>query len=397
MGAFKAGDVKVGDGNFAAAHAVRVVNPDLIAIYPITPQTSLIEKLSQFRVDGQIDSDMIEVEGETSAIGLAIGAAVAGGRVFTSTSSMGLNFMFDGYQMAAFYRMPVVMVNANRENPAPAQISCGQQDVMTVSEAGWIHIHVENCQEIFDSVIMAYKLAEDPEILLPVSVCYDGFYLSYLREPITFPDQDTVNQFISRRPRPVLGFNPPTFLAWRAIHDEDTAEYRLRQQIAYEKTKDKIDAIDEEFGQLFGRRYWGQIENYRMEDAEIALISMGSHTGTARVVIDKKREEGVKVGLIKVRSFRPFPKEKLIETLKSVKAVGVIDRSVAFSWQGGHLFRDLKTSLYGQDHLPLVNFIGGLAGHDITIPLIEDAVDVTLKAAAGEPFDEINWMALEKV
>ena len=248
MEAIKAGDVKVVDGNSAAAHAVRMANPDLIAIYPITPQTSLIEKLSQFRADGQIESEIIEVEGETSAIGLTIGAAVAGGRVFTSTSSMGLNFMFDGYQMAAFYRQPVVMVNANRENPAPAQISSGQQDIMTVSEAGWIHIHVENCQEIFDSVLMAYKLAEDPEILMPVSICYDGFYLSYLREPIKFPAQETVDKFIPRQPRPVLGFDPPTFMGWRPVDDEEPAEYRLRQQIAYDKSKDKIDAIDEEFG-----------------------------------------------------------------------------------------------------------------------------------------------------
>lgn len=395
MGAIKAGDVKVGDGNFAAAHAVRMAKPDLIAIYPITPQTSLIEKLSQFRVDGQIDSEMIEVEGETSAIGLTIGAAVAGGRVFTSTSSMGLNFMFDGYQMAAYYRQPIVMVNANRENPAPAQISAGEQDVMTVSEVGWIQIHVENCQEIFDSVLMAYKLAEDPEILMPVCICYDGFYLSYLREPIKFPAQETVDKFIPRQPRPVLGFDPPTFLSWRAIHDEDTAEYRLRQQIAYDKSKDKIDAIDEEFGKLFGRRYGGQIEKYRMEDAEIALVCLGSHTGTARVVIDKKREEGIKVGLVKVRSYRPFPKEKLPEALKGLKAIGVIDRSVCFTWQGGHIFRDLKTSLYGHDYIPLVNFIGGLAGHDITIPLIENAVDVTMNAAEGKSFNEVIWMALE--
>jgi pyruvate ferredoxin oxidoreductase alpha subunit/phenylglyoxylate dehydrogenase alpha subunit len=156
-----------------------------------------------------------------------------------------------------------------------------------------------------------------------------------------------------------------------------------------------MDAIDEEFGKLFGRRYGGQIEEYRMEEAEIALVCLGSHTGTARVVIDKKREEGIKVGLVKVRSFRPFPKEKLAEAVKGLKAVGVIDRSVCFTWQGGHIFRDLKTSLYGHDYIPLVNFIGGLAGHDITIPLIENAVDVTMNAAEGKSFNEVIWMALE--
>ncbi len=394
MEAIKAEDVQVGDGNFAAAHAVRMAKPDLIAIYPITPQTSLIEKLAQFKASGLVEADMVEVEGETSAIGLTIGASLAGGRVFTSTSSMGLNFMFDGYLMAAYDRMPIVMVNANRENPAPATVSASQQDIMTVTEAGWIHLHVEDCQEIFDTVLLAYKLAEDPEILLPVSVCYDGFYLSYLREPIKFPSQEIVDKFIPRQPRPVLGFDPPTFFPWRPTNDTEPAEYRLRQQIAYDKAKQKIDEFDEEFGNLFGRRYGGQIEQYRMEDADIAIVSVGSHTGTARVAVDKKREEGIKVGLIKVRSFRPFPKEKLAEALKGMKAIGVIDRSVCFSWEGGHLFRDLKTSLYGFN-IPIADFIGGLAGHDITLSHIESAVDVTVNAAEGKPFQEITWMALE--
>jgi pyruvate/2-oxoacid:ferredoxin oxidoreductase alpha subunit len=309
---------------------------------------------------------------------------------------MGLNYMFDTYLMAASFRMPVVMVNANRENPAPAQVSAGQQDIMSVIESGWIHIHVENCQEILDSIIMAYKLAEDPEILFPVSVCYDGFYLSYLREPVDIPPQERVDGFLVRKPRPQLGFDPMTFMAWRPVRDEETAEYRMRQQIAYEKAKWKINEIDEEFGKLFGRYYGGLIEEYRMDDAEIALVSLGSHTGTARVVIDRKRDQGIRVGLIKVRAFRPFPNERLAQALRGVKAIGVIDRSVCFGWKGGHLYREIKTALYGHKNIPIADFIGGLAGHDITTPLLKRAVDVTYDVSQGKPFEEVTWMALEK-
>lgn len=389
------GEKKVCDGNMAAAQAVLLAKPDVIAIYPITPQTSLIEKISKFKADGLLDAEILEVEGEISAMGSVVGACAAGGRVFTSSSSMGLNFMFDTYMMAAYFRLPVVMVNANRENPAPATVSASQQDIMSVIEAGWIHIHVENCQEILDSILMAYKLAEDPEILLPVSICYDGFYLSYLREPVEIPPAEMVDGFLTRRPRPKLGFDPPRYISWRPVKDEETAEYRLRQQIAYQKAKDKIVQIDRDFDNLFGRSYGGLIEKYRMEDAEIAIVSLGSHTGTARVVIDKKRDAGVKVGLVKVRAFRPFPNETLAEALLGMKAIGVLDRSVCFGWNGGHLYRELKTALYGQN-IPIADFIGGLAGHDITIPLIEKAVDVTLDAAGGKPYEEVTWLALEE-
>ena len=395
MEAIQKGEVRVCDGNMSAAYGVLLAKTDVIAIYPITPQTSLIEKLALFKSQGLIDAEILEVEGEISAMGSVVGASAAGARVFTSSSSMGLNFMFDTYLMAAYYRLPVVMVNANRENPAPATVSASEQDIMSVIESGWIHIHVENCQEILDTILMAYRLSEDPEILLPVGICYDGFYLSYLREPIEIPPQDMVDNFLKRRPRPVLGFDPPRFISWRPTEDAETAEYRYRQQIAYQKAKEKIDQIDESFGMAFGRKYGGVIEEYRMDDAEIALVSLGSHTGTARVVVDKKRERGIKVGLIKVRAFRPFPNEKLANALRGMKAIGVLDRSVCFGWNGGHLYRELKTALYGQN-IPIADFIGGLAGHDITIPLIELAVDKTHRASLGESYEEVTWLAMEE-
>ncbi|MBW2028713.1 MAG: hypothetical protein JRH06_14855 [Deltaproteobacteria bacterium] len=362
------GKMRVCDGNLAAAYGVLLAKPDIVAIYPITPQTSLIERITEFKAEGLLDAEILEVEGEISAMGSVVGAAAAGARVFTSSSSMGLNFMYDTYLMAAYFRQPVVMVNANRENPAPSTVSASEQDIMSVTESGWIHLHVEDCQEILDSILMAYRLAEDPEILIPVSVCYDGFYLSYLQEPVEIPPQELAEEFLPRRTRPALGLDPPRYISWRPVRDEEPAEYRMRQQQAYEKAKEKIEQIDREFYQVFGRTHGGLVEEYRMDDADIALVSLGSHTGTARVAVDRKRETGVRVGLVKVRSFRPFPRERLFSLLKDKQAIGVLDRSVCFGWRGGHLYRDLMTSLYGLD-IPMADFIGGLAGHDITIPL----------------------------
>ncbi len=387
-------ELMVCDGNMACAQAVLLSDLDVIAIYPITPQSTLVEDICKFKAEGLLDAEILEAEGEISAMGAVMGASAAGGRTFTSTSSMGLNFMFDTYQMVGLSRLPVVMVNANRELSPPANVAASQQDIMGVIEAGWIHIHAENCQEILDSIIMAYRLAEDPDVLIPVTICYDGFYLSYLREPIAIPSRELVREFLPRRPRTVLGFNPPTLSCILAT-DSEAAELRYRHQAAFERAKGKIEEIDEDFRIQFGRSYGGLIEEYRLEDADIALVTMGSHTGTARVVVDKKREQGIKVGLIKIRVFRPFPQERLIEALRDKKAIGVIDRSVAFGWRGGHLYRELKTALYGLN-IPIADFIGGLAGHDISIPLIGKVVDITHGASKGMPFDEVTWLAMEE-
>ena len=378
----------------ACAQAVMLCEPDVIAIYPITPQSTLVEDISRFKAEGSLEAELMEVEGEISAMGAVMGASAAGGRTFTSTSSMGLNFMFDTYQMVGLSRLPVVMVNANREQSPPANVAAGQQDIMGVIEAGWIHIHAENCQEILDSIIMAYRIAEDPEVLIPVTVCYDGFYLSYLREPIEIPSRELVGEFLPRRPRTVLGFDPPTLSCILAT-DTEAAELRYRHQAAFERAKYKIEQIDRDFGLKFGRSYGGLIDTYRLADADIALVTMGSHTGTARVVVDKKREQGIRVGLIKVRVFRPFPQERLFEALRGMKGIGVIDRSVAFGWRGGHLYREMKSALYGLN-VPMPDFIGGLAGHDISIPLIEKAVDITYEASKGNSFDEVTWLAMEQ-
>ena len=387
-------ELMVCDGNMACAQAVALSGPDVIAVYPITPQSTLVEDICKLKSEGLLDAEILEVEGEISSMGAVMGASAAGGRTFTSTSSMGLNFMFDTYQMVGLSRLPVVMVNANRDLSPPANVASGQQDIMGVLESGWIHIHAENCQEILDSVIMAYRLAEDPDVLIPVTVCYDGFYLSYLREAIEVPDKELVEEFLPRRSRTVLGLDPP-MLSCILATDPEAAELRCRHQAAFERAKEKIKQIVRDFELKFGRRYGGLIEVYRLEDADIALVTMGSHTGTARVVVDKMRDQGIKVGLVKVRVFRPFPQERLYEVLQDKKAIGVIDRSVAFGWRGGHLYRELRTALYGLN-IPIADFIGGLAGHDISIPLIEKVVEITHGASKGDSFNEVTWLAMEQ-
>jgi pyruvate/2-oxoacid:ferredoxin oxidoreductase alpha subunit len=276
--------------------------------------------------------------------------------------------------------------------------------MMAVRDTGWVQIDMEDCQEILDSVIMAYRIAEDPEILLPVMVCYDGFYLSYRKEPVSIPTQEDVDTFLaplaqSKRvtmlPEEPKIFGVPSFFP----QDEGAGntEFRYRHSSALERVKSKIDALDREFGLHFGRSYGGQIEEYKMDDADIVLIAAGSCTGTIKEVIDKKREEGHKVGLIKMRLIRPFPRERLTQALEGKKGVGVIDRSVCFGWHCGHLYMETKAALAfaGLTAIPSVDIIAGLSNLDITEEDIERAIDLTYKASKGDPVQEVTWLSLE--
>jgi len=297
---------KVLTGNAVAAHAVRLCKPDVICAYPITPQTELVETLYRFQAEGTVDAEMVDVEGDHSAMSVLIGASSVGARTFGATAGQGLFFMFEPYVFAALQRLPIVTVNVNREAMSPTTVASSEQDIMLVKDTGWIQLHVESCQEILDVIIMAYRLAEDPEVMAAVTVCYDGYYLSYLSEPVDVPSQETVDQFLPRRemsPR----LDPEMPMAITPFADPLVAEYRYKHMAALQRSKAKLEEIEGKFQQAFGRGYGGQIEEYRCDDADIVLVCMGSCTGTARVVIDRKRDEGLKVGLVKIRMFRPFP------------------------------------------------------------------------------------------
>jgi len=388
--------LKVLTGNAAAAYAVALCRPDVISAYPITPQTELVEVLYRLMAEGQLECEAVEPEGEHSVMSILIGASSAGARTFTATSAQGLFFMFEPYISAATQRLPIVLVNVNREILPPTTVSGSGQDIMLVKDAGWIQIHVESCQEIIDSIIMAFRLAEDPEIWLPVQVCYDGYYLSYRSEPVYLPAQEKVDQFLPRNQiTPRLDPQSPMTAA-PFVSPEMLTEYRVKHMAALQRSKAKLEDIEREFEQVFGRSYGGQIEEYRCEDAEIVLVTMDSCVGTARVIVDQKRDKGIKVGLIKVRMFRPFPWERLVDALRGRKAIGVVDRNVCFGWNCGHLILELKAVLSElEERIPMVNFIGGLNGGDITLQHMERVIDTTNLAAQGGPCKKVTFLDLE--
>ena len=393
------GQVRVITGNAVGAYGAMLCRPEVIAAYPITPQSELAEQLAQFVSNGDLDAEYVEVEGENSAMNVVMAASVAGARVFTATSSYGLVFMFDALQEASGFRAPIVMVNANRETPGIHSVSSGQQDMISTRDTGWAQIIVENDQEILDQIIMAYRLAEDYDIQLPIMVNYDGFYLSYLAEAVEIPDIADVDTFLAPlKKQPARQRLVPGVPIGCGSHGMEMGyvEARYKHCQALERVKGKVDEIDKAFGDYFGRYYHGQIEEYRTEDADIVILASGSATGTARMVIDAKREEGIKVGLVKLRLFRPFPAEKLIDALKGKKAIGVIDRSIAFGWKYGPICTELRALSPEIGPAPILSYIDGLANLDITIPHIERVVDEVNAAAQGKPYQEVTWIPMEE-
>ena len=393
------GQVRVITGNAVGAYGALLCRPEVVAAYPITPQSEIAEQIAQFVSNGEMDAEYVEVEGENSAMNVVLAASVAGARVFTATSSYGLVFMFDALQEASGFRAPIVLVNANRETPGIHAVSSGQQDLISVRDTGWVQIIVENDQEILDQIIMAYRLAEDYDIQLPVMVNYDGFYLSYLAEAVEIYNIEDVDAFLAplkkQPPRQRLVPGIPIGCGTHGI-EMGYVEARYKHCQALERVKGKVDEIDKAFGDYFGRYYHGQIEEYRTEDADIVILASGSATGTVRTVVDSKREEGIKVGMVKLRLFRPFPAERLIEALKGKKAIGVIDRSVGFGWKYGPICTELRALSPEIGPAPMLSYIDGLANLDITIPHIERVIDEVNAAAQGKPYQEVTWIPMEE-
>ncbi len=395
----KKGQVRVITGNAVAAYGAMVCRPEVVAAYPITPQSELAEQLSQFVADGVLDAEFVEVEGENSAMNVVLAASIAGARVVTATSSYGLVFMYDALQETSGFRAPVVMVNANRETPGIHAVSSGQQDMISARDTGWVQIVVENDQEILDQIIMAFRLAEDFNIQLPVMVNYDGFYLSYLAEAVEIPVIEDVDNFLAPlKKQPERQKLVPGVAIGCGTHGIEMGyvEARYKHCMALERAKKKVDEIDREFGEYFGRSYGGQIEEYRTDDAEIVIVASGSAAGTARTVIDTKRAEGVKVGMVKLRLFRPFPEERLINVLKGKKAVGVIDRSLCFGWKYGPICMELKTLAVNIGAIPILSYIDGLANLDVTVPHVERVIDEVNAAAQGKPYQDVTWIPMEE-
>lgn len=389
------------DGNEAAAWGVARSRPDMVAVYPITPQSGLAEKVADFVANGVIEGDLMDVEGEHTVLSVLKGASLCGARTFTATSSHGLAFMFEPYWRTPNLRLPIVMVIVTRDGISPQCVWGGQQDAMTVKEAGWIQLYCESDQEITDTVIMAYKIAEHPEVMLPVNVCYDGNYLSYGIEEVEVPEQELVDNFLGTKnvnwhaaldPDRPMGVDPLTGGA-----NEEGANlftrYRKGHCKGMQNALKVIDEIHQDWQGLTGRYYGGLVEEYRLEDADYAILTISSMTGTGRDAVDIARDAGEKVGLIKLKTFRPFPFEALLNSIKKVKALGVVDRSVNYGWSCGPVFQEVLSVLYHLDKkIPAISFIGGLAGADITLDHFAQIIDTTSRTLKGETVKDTIWL-----
>ncbi len=353
-------------GNGAAAYAFKQINPDVVAAYPITPQTDLVQSFSEYVADGLVDTEFITVESEHSAMSACVGAAAAGGRVMTATSANGLALMFEILYIAASSKLPIVMPVVNRALSGPINIHCDHSDTMGARDAGWIQIYSENAQEAYDNIIQAVRIAENMKVRLPVMVMYDGFIISHGIDRVDFLDDTTVRDFVGKyQPNyPLLDVEKPLTFGPLDLYDY-YFEHKRQQAEDINNSKPVILEIAKEFREISGREY-GLFEAYHLEDAEIALVALSSTAGTIKAVVDDLRAEGRKVGLLKPRIFRPFPYMEIAQALSHLKAIAILDRSVSFGGFGGPLFTEIRSALLESGKIPEnINIIYGLGGRDI--------------------------------
>jgi pyruvate ferredoxin oxidoreductase alpha subunit len=365
---------KVIEGSRAVAEAVKVCRPHVISAYPITPQTHIVENLSQMVADGELKAEFINVESEFGAASVILGASVTGARAYSTTTSQGLLLMAEVLFNIAGLRLPVSITCANRSVSAPINIWNDHQDAMTVRDSGWIQLYAEDCQEVADMQIQAYKIGENPEISLPVMVNMDGFILTHAFEPVELIDQKMADEFLPPyKPKVYLTTkNPVTFgiLAEPAYYME--TRYRLQQAI--EASKQVIEDVANEFNKVFGRYAGGLVDKYRLDGAKTAIVAMGSVVGTIREVVDELREKGEKVGLLKIRAFRPFPKEAIYDALKEVNNIIIMEKAISLGL-GGILLNEMRAVFYGKEKQPNISgFIVGLGGRDVPNKSIINAV-----------------------
>jgi len=353
-------------GDQAVATAMKQIDPDVVAVYPITPQTEIVMYFSNYVANGQVSTELIPVESEHSAMSACVGASAAGARTMTATSANGLALMWEIVYIAASLRLPIVMPVVNRALSGPINIHCDHSDTMGARDSGWIQIYCESGQEAYENTILAVRIAEHKGILLPVMVCQDGFITSHAVEGVQLFDENKVKEFVGeyKAAHPLLDVDNPVTYGPLDLQDY-YFEHKRQQSEAMKGALKIMPELFKEFEKTFGAKY-DFIDTYRLEDADIAVIALSSTAGTARGVIDALRKEGVKAGLLRPRVFRPFPREKILSALKNVKAAAVLDRAESFSAEGGPLYTEIKAALYDSDIKPLVtNYIYGLGGRDI--------------------------------
>jgi pyruvate ferredoxin oxidoreductase alpha subunit/phenylglyoxylate dehydrogenase alpha subunit len=393
--------VIVCDGNEAAAWGVSLANVDMVAVYPITPQSSLVEYLAKFVADGRLDAEIVDAEGEHSVLSVLQGGALAGARTYTATCGPGLAFMFEPYLRQPGLRLPMVMSIVTRDTLTPQSVWGGHQDAMSVREVGWIQIYCETVQEVLDTIIMAYRVAEHHDVMLPVNVCHDGNYLSYGAARVELPAQEDVNVFLGERnvnwhaaldPLRPMGVDPLTGGAG-GPGPKMFVKYRKSHCRGMQNALKVIEDVHEDWARLIGRRFAPLIESYAMEGAQFALVTLGSMTGAAKDAVDEARARGVPVGLVKIKTYRPFPAQAVVEALGGMQAVGVVDRSVSFGWNCGPVFQDVTAALgRAAARVPSMSFIGGLAGADLTTDHFARVIERVATLARDQAPGDTVWL-----
>ena len=374
--------------SIAVADAVKLCNPDVIAAYPITPQTHIVEHLAELVADGELDAEYIPVESEHSAMSACLGSAATGARTYTATSSQGLALMFEVVLVAAPMRLPIVMALANRALSAPLSIWGDHSDMMAIRDSGWIQIVTENGQQAVDNTIVAFRVAEDPRVLLPAITHLDGFNLTHVVEPILMPEQAAVDKYLPKNRFP-LPLNPdkPVLMGGFAAPNI-FMEAKWAQEMNLRNSKKVILQAWDEFEKIFGRKY-APVEKYHSDGAKVLILTMGSIGETASVAIDELRKEGMNVGQIRIRLWRPFPFEEFREAVKDADVVIVMDRAISYGGPGGPLSIEVKSALYNQAKKPkVVSYIISLGGRDTTVSGFKDIVhkgmDIAAKGSKNE-------------
>ena len=378
-------------GNEAVAYAIKQINPDVMPAFPITPSTEIPQMVSNFIANGEIDTEFIPVESEHSSMSAAIGAQAAGARSLTATSSAGLALMWEELLLAASNRMPLALALVNRTLSGPININCDHTDSMGARDTGWIQIYAENNQEVYDNFIQAYPIAENKDVHLPIMICQDGFITSHAVENIELMDDDVVKNFVGEYEPEHYLLNPKQTMAVGPYAITDYYMEAKRNQA--EGMKNAVEVVKEvakEFAKISGREY-GLFEEYCMEDAERAVVMIGSAAGTTKDAIDALRAKGEKVGLIKIRLYRPFPAEEIAEALKNVKAVAIMDRAEGYTNHGGPLGADVMAAMFrARSQAFAVNYIYGLGGRDVRVEdmqgVFEDLKEVIANNNAGETY-----------
>ena len=368
------GKVSVMEGSMAVAQAVRACRPAVISAYPITPQTHIIEFLAQMVANGELDAEYIRADSEFSAASILAGASATGVRTYTASSSQGLLLMTEVIYYLAGTRLPVVFTGANRQVTAPIGLQPDHQDTMSLRDAGIIELYVEDVQEAYDTHIQAFKIAEDHDILLPIMVCMDGFILTHVFEPVKTFDQADVDAFLPPY-QPIHYVTPEKPMVFGSGTDDlNTMEFHYINHQASLRARDKIETVARQFESAFGHYHGGLIEAYATEDAEVILVAMGSVIGTLREAVDILRAEGARVGLVKVRCYRPFPAEALRQAIRQASVVAVLDKALSFGYQGV-LATDVKTALYDAQHRPLVlGLMAGFGGREVNLDTVREIV-----------------------